>query len=480
MWNKIIIGILASVGLIGCTLAPQYTRPALPTSEHWPTHEAYKNNIQPDSNQAAADIGWRNFFQDPYLQSLIEIALKNNRDLRVAILNIEKARATYRIQRADILPSISAGIIGTNKSSSNGSEVKVNRQYTAELGVSAYELDLFGRVRSLKNRELELFYASEEARRGVQLSLVSEVANAYLTLLADNENLRLSKATLKDQEKSYQLIQQTVEAGVKSLLDLNQAKTTVETARAGVALYTGKVAKDYNALTILLGSSVPDGLPTGMKLEQVNLLQSLPAGLPADLLQRRPDILEAEYQLKAANANIGAARAAFFPQISLTATLGTASPELSRLFNSGNGIWAFIPQITLPIFAAGKNKANLDLAHISKNIHIAKYEKAIQVAFKEVADALAERSMFIDQLAAQRTLTQAAQKTFNLSELRYREGIDSYLILLDSQRSLYGAQQSLIDIQLAQLTNLVRLYKVLGGGWLEKTTSQSINLSKNR
>lgn len=477
MWNKVIVGMLASIGLIGCTLAPHYKRPALPTSKHWPKGKAYKNNIQSDSAQIVADIGWRDFFQDTYLQSLIEIALKNNRDLRVAILNIEKARATYQIQRADILPHITADAIGNNQSVSGSGPV--TRSYSASLGVNAYELDLFGRVRSLKNQALELFYASEEARRGVQLSLVSEVATAYLTLLADNEKLRLSEATLKDQEKSYQLTKETVEAGVKSLLDLNQAKTTVETARADVALYTGKVAKDYNALTTLLGAPLPEGLPTWVKLEKVNILSDLPAGVPSDLLQRRPDLLQAEHQLKAANANIGAARAAFFPRISLTAGLGTKSNELTQLFKSGSGVWNFIPQITLPIFTAGKNKANLDFAHVSKDINIAQYEKAIQVAFKEVADALAERSMFIDQLAAQRGLTQAAQKTFNLSELRYREGIDSYLVLLDSQRSLYSAQQLLINTQLLQLTNLVSLYKALGGGWVEKSSSQSIDRSKN-
>lgn len=471
MWNRVMMSALVSICLTGCTLAPRYQRPVMPTAADWPKGKAYKNNAQSKSTQLTADIGWRDFFKDAHLQQLIEIALKNNRDLRVATLNIEKARATYRIQRADLLPSITVGVNGSSRGELNGGNI--SRQYSASVGISSYELDLFGRVRNLKNQALELYYASEEARRSVQLSLVAEVASAYLTLLADSENLRLSQATLRGQEKSYQLTKKSVDAGVRSLLDLNQARTTVETARSDVALYTGNVAKDYNALGILLGAAIPKDLPTKMNADQVEMLMDLPAGVPSDLLQRRPDILEAEHQLKAANANIGAARAAFFPKISLTASLGRESQDLSNLFSAGTGFWAFAPQIALPIFAAGKNKANLDLAHIAKDINIAQYEKAIQGAFREVSDALAERSMLIDQLAAQRELTQAAQKSFMLSELRYRQGVDSYLILLDAQRTLYSSQQTLINTQLAQMNNLVSLYKALGGGWLEKASASS-------
>jgi multidrug efflux system outer membrane protein len=474
--NKKTIIALLIAGLTGCTMAPVYQRPAMPIAEAWPTGAAYNNNdMKNDTPILTADIGWREFFVDPTLQQLIEIALKNNRDLRIAVLNIEKARAEYQIQRADLFPSIGASGQGTHqRSSANTSGQRtLSRQYTASVGFSAYELDLFGRVRSLKDQALALYSASEEDRRNAHISLVAEVANAYLTLLADNESLRLAKETHTSQEASYQLTKHSFDAGVVSLLDLNRAKTTVAAARSDEALYTSRVARDKNALAVLLGAPIPDDLPLNTNLHQAKILLALPAGLPADLLQRRPDIMAAEHQLKAANANIGAARAAFFPSITLTANAGTASTALSQLFKAGSGVWSFIPQVTLPIFTAGKNRANLDIAHILKDIHIAQYEKTIQVAFKEVADALAQRSTLMDQLAAQQALTDATEKTYHLSELRYRQGIDSYLGLLDAQRSLYSAQQGLINTKLSQLTNLVNLYKTLGGGWNEKTVEAS-------
>lgn len=483
MTKKLFLALVAA-GLTGCTMAPFYERPAMPVSQAWPDGPAYKNNtgVKDQQDIVAADIGWRDFFKDPYLQQLIDIALKNNRDLRVATLNIEKARAQYQIQRADLLPTIAASGTGTNQRISDNYSATgqhyINRQNTAVVGFSAYELDLFGRVRSLKDQALELFYATEEAQRATHISLVAEVANAYLTLLADRESLQLARDTLKSREASYELTKRSFDAGVISALDLNQARTTVESARADVAAYTGRVAIDENALAVLLGSPVPDNLPA-TSLDQAAILAELPAGLPSDLLQRRPDIMGAEHQLKAANANIGAARAAFFPRITLTATAGGMSSEMATLFKAGSGAWAFIPEITLPIFSGGRNIANLDVANISKDINIAQYEKAIQVAFREVSDALAQRNMLLDQLSAQRALTEATAKTYTLSELRYRQGIDSYLSLLDAQRSLYSAQQGLISTRLSQLSNLVNLYKALGGGWLEQGSGTRIQEAVN-
>ena len=471
MDKKIIIALVTAT-LVGCTMAPVYQRPAMPMPDQWPAGAIYPDQSNTANGQiTAAQIGWREFFADPALQHLIEIALKNNRDLRVAALNIEKARAEYQIQRAALFPSISASGSGTNQRSADNLSGghTISRNYTASVGFSAYELDLFGRLRSLKDQQLALYQASEEDRRSAHISLIAEVANAYLTLLADSESLRLATQTRTSQEASYQLTKHSFDAGTISALDLNQAKTTVETARSDEAMYTSRVVRDKNALAVLLGGPVPEELPLNLSLNQAKMLSDLPAGLPSDLLQRRPDIRAAEYQLKAANANIGAARAAFFPSITLTANAGAASTALSQLFKAGAGTWSFIPQITLPIFAAGKNRATLDIAHISKDINIAQYEKTIQTAFKEVADALAQRSAFIAQLTAQQALTDATAKTYELSELRYRQGIDSYLNLLDAQRSLYSVQQNLITIKLSQLTNLVNLYKALGGGWVERS-----------
>lgn len=473
MLSKKIIIAWAMVSITGCTLAPVYQQPTLPIANNWPTGAAYTNNIDLNSSPyTAADIGWRTFFADPALQQLIDIALNNNRDLRVMTFNIAKARATYHIQRADLFPSIMANGTGTLQrvpNNANG-QPTISRQYTAGVGFSSYELDLFGRVRSMKDQALALYYATEEAQRSAHIALVAEVANAYLTLLADNESLTLAKETYTSQQSSYQLTKRSFDAGIISELALNRALIIVETARADEALYQSRVAQDLNALTVLLGTAVPDNLSPYPYLHQTNILADLPAGLPSDLLQRRPDIMAAEHQLKAANANIGAARAAFFPLINLTANVGATSTALNQLFKAGSGTWTFIPQITLPIFMAGQNMANLDIAHITKNIHIAQYEKTIQQAFREVADTLAQRSSLIDQLRAQQSLTDITNKTYQLAELRYRQGIDSHLSLLDAQRTLYAAQQELINTKRLQLSNLVNFYKAVGGGWVEQST----------
>jgi multidrug efflux system outer membrane protein len=461
----------------GCSLMPAYQRPASPVPAAYPLARA-GDGVPVTATAAttpsviAADIGWRDFFADTRLQQLIQLALDHNRDLRVAVLNIEQSRAQYRIQDATSLPTLNASGSGsasrTPADLSGTGKAGVSRQYSATLGFSAYELDLFGRVRSLNAQALQQFLATQEARHSTQISLVAEVANDYLTLAADQERLKLAQRTLQSQSDSYALIQRKAELGVASDLDLRQAQTTVESARVDVASYTSQIAQDRNALTLVVGTSVPDALlPAGLDdaLAALGSRSDLPAGLPSTLMERRPDVLEAEHQLEAANANIGAARAAFYPRISLTADAGTASSALSGLFKGGSGSWTFAPQINLPIFDGGSNRANLDLAVVDRDIYVAQYEKAIQTAFREVSDRLAVRSTVQGQLNAQTALVEASSESYRLSEARFQRGVDSYLQVLDAQRSLYSARQNLIGTQLTRIANLVTLYKVLGGGW---------------
>jgi outer membrane protein, multidrug efflux system len=455
------------VCLAGCTMAPTYTRPEAPVPAAWPTGPAYKHATTASVSPSAADIKWRDFFVDEKMRKVIDLALANNRDLRVAALNIEKAQAQYRIQRAELFPAVNAAGSGSKQrlpaSVSGTGQAMTVEQYSVNLGFSSWELDFFGRVRSLKDRALEQYLATEQARRGAQISLVAEVANAYLTLAADRESLKLVQSTLEAQQATYNLIKRRYEVGASSELDLRQSQTRVDTARVDIARYTGQVALDENALSLLVGSPVPAELLSG-ELDAVTVLTDITPGLPSEVLQRRPDILQAENQLKAANANIGAARAAFFPRITLTTGIGTASDQLSGLFKTGSAAWSFAPQIILPIFDAGSNMANLDAAIADRDIYLAQYEKVIQSAFREVADALAQRGTIGDQVDAQQSLVHAASESYRLSDARYTRGIDSYLTVLDAQRSLYGAQQGLIALRLARFTNRVTLYKVLGGG----------------
>ncbi|MDA8105278.1 MAG: AdeC/AdeK/OprM family multidrug efflux complex outer membrane factor [Nitrospiraceae bacterium] len=454
--------------LSGCaSMAPKYTQPAAPVPSEWPSGPAYKESAAKPGEPAAADIKWQEFFIDEQLQRLIGLALENNRDLRIAALNIERSQALYRIQRADLFPTVDAAASAVEARtpgvlSGTGNAITTH-QYSVGLGFSAYELDLFGRVMSLKDQALEQFFSTEEARRSVQISLVAEVANNYLTLAADKESLKIARDTFTSQQTSYNLIKSRFEAGASSELDLRQAQTSVDSARVDIARFTSLVAQDENALALVIGAPVPpDLLPSG--LSAITAMKELSAGLPSDVLQRRPDILEAEHLLKAANANIGAARAAFFPRITLTTSIGLSSDQLSGLFKGGTGTWMFAPQITLPIFDTGRNRANLKVSEVDREIFLAQYEKAIQGAFREVADALAQRGTLGDQLEAQQSLTDATAVSYRLSEARYEKGISSYLNVLDSQRSLYSAQQGLIAVRLFRLTNLVTLYKVLGGG----------------
>jgi multidrug efflux system outer membrane protein len=462
--------LLAAVAaLAGCaSMAPDYTRPAAPVSDAWPAGPAYKEGGGTTADRAVADIPWKDFFVDERLQKLIALALENNRDLRVALLSIERSRAQYQIQGAALYPEIEASAGGNLQrvplDFSGAGEAVTLHQYSVGLGFSSYELDLFGRVRSLKDQALEQYLATEHARRSVQISLVSQVAASYLALAADRERLQLAKETLASQQSSFDLTRLRFEAGVSSALDLYQARTVLDAARVEIARYTGLVAQDENALALAVGSPVPaDLLPPALS-ETLTALQEISPGLPSDVLLRRPDILQAESRLKGANANIGAARAALFPRITLIAAGGLGSNELNGLFGSGTTFWKFAPQISLPIFDGGANRANVKVTEVDRDIAVAQYEKAIQTAFREVADALAQSGTIDDQLAAQQSLTDTNAQSVRLSQARYDKGVDSYLAVLVSQRALYVAQQGLISARLSRLATLATLYKVLGGG----------------
>ncbi|HEY0681330.1 MAG TPA: AdeC/AdeK/OprM family multidrug efflux complex outer membrane factor [Steroidobacter sp.] len=463
-YAKFLIGTVAATWLAGCTMAPRYEQPAAPVAAEYP-------DAGSASTSTIADIDWREFYADPKLRELMELALTNNRDLRVAILNIDQARAQYRIQRSESFPQLDAvGSANANRvpaGVSQTGETTTTHQYSANIGGTAYELDLFGRVRSLNGEALEQFLATSEARKATQISLIAAVANAYLTWGADLEQLALARQTLQSQTQSYELTKRRFELGSASELTLRQIQTSVDTARVDVATYTRLIAQDRNALVLLLGAAVPEHLTPTVLSDTVSAVAELPAGLPSDLLSRRPDILQAEHELKAANFNIGAARAAFYPRITLTGSAGSSSSDLEGLFEDGSGAWSFVPQVSVPLFAGGANRANLDAAHVGRQIEIAQYEQAIQTAFREVADALAERNTLGDQLAARESLVEATATSFRLSQARFERGVDSYLDVLDSQRSLYSAQQGLIDARLQKLTNTVTLYKALGGGWAE-------------
>lgn len=454
----------AALLLGGCTLMPKYERPALPVPDSFQTEAS----VQPAAAApTTADLHWQDFFTDARLRSIIDLALANNRDLRVATLNIEKAQALYRIQRAELNPTVGVQAAGeryrTPEKMGDNGKAKMVSDYSVNVGLAAWELDLFGRLRSLNARALEQYLATEEARRATQTALVAAVAGSYLNLAADGENLRLARVTLEAQQSSYELIQKTRDAGMASDLELRQAQSQVEAARVAVAAYTGAVAVDRNGLQLLVGSPLgnellPDTFGT------VTDPRGVSAGLPSEVLLRRPDILAAEHQLRAANANIGAARAAFFPRISLTASFGTMGKDLSDLFGSGTRTWSFAPQILAPLFASGSLFANLKVSKVDREIAVAQYEKAIQTAFAEVSDALTLRTTLVAQREAQEALVVALQETWRLSDARYQAGIDGYLGVLVAQQALYAAQQGAVTVGLAEQANLVTLYKVLGGG----------------
>jgi len=441
-----------------------YQRPAPPVPNAWP--ESAAGQAGDPGAPDAANLKWREFFTDPRLQSVIDLALSNNRDLRAAALNVERIYSMYRIQRAKQYPNVDFSGGGEiyrlpEKMSPSGQSEIMEQQ--VNLGSAAWELDLFGRIRSLKSAALEQYLATEQARSAAQISLVAAVANSYLALAADRESLRLAEETLRTQQAFYELIRHTREAGMASDLEVRQAQSQVEAARVDIARYSGQVALGENALNLLVGAPVPRDLLLE-ELESDHPLRDLDPGVPSEVLLRRPDILAAEHRLRAAYANIGAARAAFFPRIALTSGAGFMSNDLSDLFRFGTRTWNFAPQVLVPIFDAGGRKAGLKVAQVERDVAVAEYEKAIQTAFREVSDSLTLRTKLLEQQRAQQDLVSTLEETYRLSEARYKAGIDSYLSVLVAQRSLYSARQVLVSLRLARLGNLVTLYKVLGGG----------------
>lgn len=444
----------------GCTLMPAHERPAVPVPESFA-------NAGAANGVSAAGLDWQDLVRDARLREVIGHALAGNRDLRIASLNIERAQAQYQIRDAGLYPTLAANAGETAQRlspSQTGGAGRLSRNISVGLGVSAWELDLFGRLRSLKAQALASYMATQEAQRATRLSLISETANAWLALAADQELLHLAEETLRSRRDSLDLVSRSQALGVASDLDLAQAQTSVESARADVATYTSVVSRDRNALMLLCGGDLPanllpDGLPPA-----VSDLDHLPADLPAQVLLQRPDVLAAEDNLRAAEASIGAARAAYFPTLTLTGSYGTASNQLSGLFNAGNGVWSFVPQLSLPLFDGGRLRAGLMTAKVDRKLAVAQYEKTIQTAFREVSDALADQATLDERLAARTALVQAGMNSYRLSEARYRAGVDNHLTLLDAQRTLYAAQQSLVATRQARLANLFTVYKVLGGG----------------
>jgi len=466
--NRQLLFLLVGLGIFigGCSLAPKYTQPQAPIPAEWPQGEAYKDTRAMSGAPTVPELKWQEFFADEKLQKVIEMALSNNRDLRLAALNVERARALYGIQRAELFPAVNASGAWVKQRRSTDlispGDPRTIEQYSVDLGVAAWEIDFFGRIRSLKDRALEEYLSTEQARRSAQIALVSEVVRVYMTLAADRGNLKLARSTLETQHSSYSLIKRRYEIGLANELDLRRAQTRVDAARRDEALFTQHAAQDQNALTLLTASPVPEKLLPA-DLRSVILPKEISAGLSSEVLMNRPDIVAAEHRLKGAYAFIGAARAALFPRISLTTSVGTASDELSGLFSSGSGTWNFAPQIVLPIFDA-RTWAALRVSKADREIILTQYEKTIQTAFREVADALAVQGTINQQVSAQQSLVNAVSETYRLSNKRYTMGIDSYLGVLDAQRSLYAAQRVLIALNLARLSNQVRLYAVLGGG----------------
>ena len=495
----------ASATLAGCNMAPKYVRPvgAVPATRP-------QGGVYPAAASDAPDvtkIGWRSFFTDPRLQRVIALGLDNNRDLRVAAANVLQARAQYRVQRADLVPGTTisgsgtytnnlfgavgasgaaaggaAGGTGAGTGAGTGSGVGTgagtggtgasvgtggssNLQfYSVNAGFSAFELDLFGRIRNLSRAALEQYFASEEAQRTTRISLIAEIATAWLTLASDQDQLRISEGTLAAFKQTYDLTSAQFRIGVASELEARQAETNYQSARNDIAALKTRIAQDQNALNLLAGTTVTaDMLPTGLGTGDATIA-NLPTGVASDVLLRRPDVLQAEHQLIAQNANIGAARAALFPRISLTATLGTISSALSGLFAGGSFTYTGAPSISAPLFDGGRLRGNLDYAKASQQAAVATYEKTVQTAFREVADALAQRGTIDEQVAAQTARANAASVAARLSDARYRAGVDSFLTTLDAQRTAYAAQQQLVTTRLSRGSNLVELYRSLGGG----------------
>ena len=468
MIKQLTMTILAASVLSACSMAPKYNRPDAPVAANYETSSNTANNAQ-----RASEMGWRSLINDQRLQVLISKALVNNRDLRVAALRIEEARSLYNIQVADQLPNLNGVATGNRArtpASPSSTSTSVVGNYQVGLSLASFELDFFGRVRSLSDAALASYLATEEAQRSAHITLVSEVAKAYLSERAYAEQQELAQRTYETRAAALELSKQRFEVGASSGLDLRQDEALTQNAKVAELTLRRQRAQALNALTVLVGEPLID-LPPAQPLSGQIIRTDLFIGMPSDLLEQRPDIRSAEQTLLAANANIGAARAAFFPRISLTAGVGTASNELSGLFEGGSRSWSFAPQLVLPIFEGGRNIANLNLTEVRKNIAVANYEKSIQVAFREVADALVARDFLDEQIEAQRLATVAQEERYKLADQRFQNGISSSLDVLDSQRDLFSAQLTLVQARLLRLTNAVDLYRSLGGGLLETTVA---------
>lgn len=477
-----------AVALGGCNLQPSYEAPVPAIADSFPSGSAYQGGlVQPSNNgaqqagaeQPASEVGWREFFRDQRLQALISLALRNNQDLEIAMLNVEAARAQYRITRSQLLPYVDAAASASRERtpsnlSSDGAELST--EYSVGLNVS-WELDFFGRIASLKDEALAQYFSLAQTRKAAEIVLVSQVANQYLAMLGSDDQLAVTRSTLKNAEESYRITKLSFDNGIATELDLHQSQGIVEQVSASLEAYTRARAQDENALVLLIGQPIPEGFPVGLSLSDQALLSDIPAGLPSQLLQRRPDIAAAEQKLIAANASIGAARAAFFPTVSLTGSYGTLSPSTRGLFQGGQGAWSVVPQISVPIFAGGANRANLDAAQVQKRIEVANYQKVIQVAFREVSDGLAARGTYDRQIQYLQQYESTQTRRLELSDLRYRSGVDGHLSVLEAQTDLFDANQSLVAARVSRASNLVSLYKALGGGWTEGTSVSATDAS---
>lgn len=458
------LALLTIIGMSGCSLAPEYIKPEMPISNVWSDKDF-------GSSKGVTDIKWKDFYKNEDMQNLISMALEHNKDLRKAALNVQTAQAKYRIERSALMPSINAGVTKTaehlpgNLYSTQTSGSVTYQQYQANLAATSWELDLFGKLRSLKESAWESYMAQEQTVKATRVSLIAEVGTAWLTLSGDNDLLKLSHDTYESQQKSYKLVEYGFKNGTATEQDLVQAEMNVKSAQADVTKYTRIVQLDKNSLNLLLGINAPDNLLKKATLKNGIYFPELSSGVPSEVMAQRPDIIAAEHSLKSANANIGAARAAFFPSISITASGGTASDSLNNLFDSGTGAWSFIPTLNVPIFTGGLNKANLDVAEISKNIEITNYEKAIQQAFREVSDSLVGRETFREEFIVRSEDTKASKIYYELASARFGEGVDSFLNVLIAQRSYYQSQQTLITTQQNLFIQDINLYKALGGGW---------------
>ncbi|MGB6106077.1 MAG: efflux transporter outer membrane subunit [Pusillimonas sp.] len=487
VFRRSALPVLISLALAGCSLAPKYERPGMPVPGQYPDQDAVDNTGPRSANtvapqvQNSSDLGWSEFFTDPRLKALISMALANNRDMRIAVGRVQEAQAQYGIVDSDRLPTIGVGAnaqVTRNpenlRTDSGGGSV--SRYYQAGVGMTSFEFDFFGRLRNLSEAAFQQYLATAQARRTVHINLVAQVAEAYFRLRTTQQLNVLMRSTLTSRTSTLELVQARYDAGVASALDLNQARGQLDTIRADLAAIERAESQAMNALSLLLGASIPQDIPEAAAFSRDQVLAAIPVGLPSELLERRPDIMAAENSLLAANANIGAARAAFFPNISITGLFGFASPQLGGLFGSGQRFWQFAPQLQVPIFAGGVS-GNLDLAKARNNIAVAEYEKSIQTAFREVADALAGEATYTGQLDALRSLEASANETLRLAKLRYETGIDSFLQVQNAEVDLYTTQRSFLQTGMDSLLNRVELYKALGGGWLEDSAQGSASVT---